>query len=84
MEGIENPEPSEIIRNLNGVEINLGGLARLRYGSIDGKSTWGFDWTLGNLQLMYTEASDYLDNVLGEEVARMKDFHLYGFILRLP
>ncbi|MCX6646037.1 MAG: hypothetical protein NTY09_06740 [bacterium] len=83
-EGIENPEPSEIIRNMNGVEINLGGLARLRCGSVDGDRTWGFDWTLGNLQLMYTEASDYLDNVLGQQVERMRDIHLYGFILQLP
>ena len=84
VEEIENPDDAEFTRYLKGVEVNLGGIARLRYGSIDGESTWGFDWTLPNLKLMYSEASDYLDNIVGPEIERMKDVHLYGFTLYIP
>ena len=82
--GDPNPEPMETVRHLSGMEINLGGIARLRYGSIEGDPTWGFDWTLPNLRLMYTETSDYLGNVLGQEISLMRDIHLYGFIFYLP
>jgi hypothetical protein len=84
VEGVENPESRDFIRHLNGIEINLGGIARLRYGSIDGDPSWGLEWTLPNLKLMYAEATDYLDDVIESEVERMRNVHFYGFELYIP
>ncbi|MCK4720623.1 hypothetical protein KAU08_08185 [bacterium] len=68
-------------KSMFGMELNLGGLARLRYGNLSGNETWGFEWTLPNLRLMYTEATNYLDRVLDAGIERMKNLHFYGFIL---
>ncbi len=68
-------------KSMFGMELNLGGLARLRYGNLDGRSTWGFEWTLPNLRLMYTEITDYLDEIVDLGIERMKNVHFYGFIL---
>lgn len=75
------PDGTFFIRFMKGMELNLAGLARLRFGTINGEGTWGFEWTLPNLRLMYTEVTDYLDEIVGTGIEHMKNVHFYGFIL---
>ncbi|MCD6120198.1 hypothetical protein J7K50_10255 [bacterium] len=70
-------------RRHSGVEINLAGLARLRFGGLHGERTCGFEWTLPNLKLHYAEAKGYLKRILGTDPGLMDAVHIYGFVLYL-
>jgi hypothetical protein len=78
------PADKTVETNRFGAEINLAGIARLRCGLLAGQKTFGFEWTLPNLRLWYTEAENYLDRVIGASLSEMRDVHLYGFVLTLP
>jgi hypothetical protein len=64
-----------------GGELQLGQLARLRWGNYDGAPTCGVALNLGGLWLNYAEAQGLLPKLMGRGDA-YKDVHVYGAELR--
>jgi hypothetical protein len=68
-------------RLFTGGELQLGQLARLRWGNYDGSPTCGVALNLGGLWLNYSEAQGLLPKLMGQGDG-FEDVHVYGAELR--